>query len=128
MDEEGRAIAAALSAARSRRDGEGYPEALRRRAGQWLSQGRARGESWVSLGAALGVSSTTASNWARSASQGGFLPVRATPLEPVAAPAPPVGATEASRSTTETVLVTPRGFRVLGLSADALVFVLERLG
>lgn len=128
MDEEGRALATALSSARSRRDGEGYPEALRRRAGQWLSRERARGESWVALGAALGVSSTTASNWARSAAAGGFLPVRATPLEPVAAPAPPVAAAVASPSTTETVLVTPRGFRVLGLSADALVFILERLG
>lgn len=43
MDEEGRTLATALASARSRREGEGYPEALRRRAGQWLSRGRARG-------------------------------------------------------------------------------------
>ena len=128
MDEEARTLAAALRQARARRDPEGYPTELRRRAGAWLARGRSRGETWVALGAALGLSSTTASNWARSSPEAGFLPVRteptpAPPPEPLST-APPPSAVPPSSA----VLVTPRGYRVQGLSTDALVFVLERLG
>ena len=126
MGDEAKELAAQLRSARSRRDPSGLPADLRRRAGRWLVATRARGETWVSLGSALGVSSTTASNWAREAeaAEGGFLPVQTAP--PVAQAAGPDAAGE--RPAMSPVLVTPRGFRVAGLSPEALVFVLERLG
>lgn len=100
----------------------GHPLDVRARVGAWLHAQHRSGESWAELGRLLSISPTTASSWALAAADGpnsphepAFLPVT------VRAAAPPLSATTP-------VLVSPRGFRVQGLTLDQLAELLGHLG
>jgi hypothetical protein len=102
---------------------EGYPLAMRRQVGAWLRDQHAAGTPWSLLGPPLGVSSTTASNWAKLADPHAiappapaFVPVHLTPAAPV------------PLSTTAPVLTTPNGYRVEGLDTHQLLQLLKGLG
>lgn len=109
-----------LAHARPSHNAAGYPPGLRDRVSAWLADQRDQGASWNTLGGQLGISRTTARDWAQRASSGeaeerAFLPVSVECVPPRVPPRGPV-------------LVSPRGYRVEGLDVDLLVDVLERLG
>jgi transposase len=67
---EGRAeaIRAELSRIERRGQGRAYPEALRRRASEYLDERRAEGASATTVGAELGLGASTLLRWSKRAS------------------------------------------------------------
>lgn len=116
------ALREALEAARPAHPSLGFPAALRERAGAWLRDRHAEGAQWTQLARELGISRSSATNWAR----------RTTPRRPTEHRASstflPVCVTKPSVASTGPVLVTPRGYRVEELALDELAELLERLG
>lgn len=114
-------LRAELARCRPERASIGFPAALRRRAGRWLSGQQALGSSWTTLGRALGISPTTARQWGLAIEAGspdpeaGFLPVVVDEGQPG------VGLTAGP------VLHTPHGYRVTGLQPEELLAVLRGL-
>lgn len=117
-----------LKQTRPRTPSLGWPVELRRRVARHAAARRDRGEGWAVIGHSLGVSRTTVRSWVGALDEapraGAMVPVIvAEPtavLSPAPAPEPTVGA--------ELVLVSPRGFRLEGLSVEAAVTALARLG
>jgi hypothetical protein len=116
-------VRALVARSRPQNLSEGYPLAMRVQVGAWLRDQYAAGAPWSQLGPPLGVSSTTASNWAKLAdphdiapAAPAFVPVHRTPTATVHV------------STTAPVLTTPNGYRVEGLDTHLLLHVLRELG
>ena len=117
MEAEAVELRRQLSRSRPARNSEGYPPELRARVGLWLAACRDRGHSWTALGQALGISANTARSWGESARSPGFVEVQTTPAS-----------AELGLECAPLTLVTPRGYRVEGLSLESVVALLEQLG
>lgn len=93
------------------------PDAVRKRVLAYAGEQRAAGRSWKAIGAELGVSASALQRWAKKAGLGprGLARVRV-----VAEAAPAEEAT--------VVLITPRGYRLEGLSVEQAVQALGTLG
>ena len=123
MDENVEQLRELIATNRPRVASTGYPIELRHRAGRYALAQHRSGESWAAIGAALGLSRTTVRSWATPESElgdgtGDLVPVViGEPEPPVAAQPPPT-----------LILVSPRGFRVEGLSLASMSELLERLG
>jgi hypothetical protein len=98
----------------------GYPSSVRRQVGVWLRAQRDAGALWSRLGRQLGISATSASNWARALAapeedRASFLPVQVIE-DPSSTP-----------TNTRPVLWTPTGYRVEGLDPQLLLQLLRNL-
>ena len=119
MDHEAAAIRQELRRLSGRGRTEALPDALRERVIAY-AQSRRPSVSWARLGATLTLSPTTVKRWYERA-----LPD--TPTANGAAALLPVVVTPEAPATTELALVSPRGFRIEGLSLDDAAQLLERL-
>ena len=119
MDHEAAAIREELRALGRRGRTEAFPSVLRERVAAY-ALARRPGVSWGRLGECLTLSPSTVHRWCGQAAQASspgeagaaLVPVVVTPEEPV-------------RS--DLALVSPRGFRVEGLSLDDVVRLLDPL-
>ena len=90
-----------------------YSRELRLDAVAYLKRKKAEGTTAEQAASELGVSSWSLSRWLRAPeSRGALVPVELTQVE----------------ESTELSLVTPRGYRVEGLSEQRLLRLVERLG
>ncbi|MCB9758376.1 MAG: hypothetical protein H6739_00915 [Alphaproteobacteria bacterium] len=129
MPDTAESLRALLAETRGRR---GFPPEVRALATAWMRTEHEAGADWKALGAALGISRTSARNWVRGEAPrrrtkkrrkggrtrpveapGGFLPVAVEPEAPARAAA---------------TLITPGGYRVEGLTVDELAALLRVLG
>jgi hypothetical protein len=101
---------------------QGYPLGLRQRVGRHARLRRAQGETWTGIGSSLGLGRSTVRNWAAA--------VEFEPEEPTSSMVPVLVAAEEQpvMEASEVVLVSPRGFRLVGLSVPAAIEALEQLG
>lgn len=99
-----------LPAGRGRR----YSASLKQRALAAARSGRAAGETWAYLGEEIGIPADTLQRWDEEAGQVSF--------KPVALVADPM-----SSADREIVVVTPGGFRVLGLDVGGAAALVRKL-
>jgi len=128
MDDTATTLRELLQQQRPRTASLGWPVELRARVARHAATRRARGEGWAAIGHSLGVSRTTVHSWVEaldaSPTVGAMVPVIVGEPPVVSAPPP---ATEPT-AVAGVVLVSPRGFRLEGLSVNAAITALERLG
>jgi len=132
MDDPATTLRELLQQQRPRTASLGWPATLRARVARHAATRRARGERWAAISRSLGVNRTTVRSWVEALDEaldeaptvGAMVPVIVG--EPPAVLAPPP-ATEPTVDA-KVVLVSPRGFRLEGLSVSAAVSALERLG
>ena len=102
-----------------------WPKELRQRAGQHAVERHSRGESWTAIGESLGVNESTLRHWAKKpllvSSSGTMVPVV------VSESVEPGFHHSGARSGSGLVLISPRGFRVAGLTLEAAIEALEKL-
>jgi len=95
------------------RVGRRYSRQLRGDAGAYLERRKGSGASVEQVASELGVSSVSLSRWSQATVRSGSV----VPVEVVE-----------NESTPELSLVTPRGYRIEGLSEATVVRLVERLG
>lgn len=111
-----------VSRSRPENVSSGYPMEMRRQVGTWLHAQNKEGLRWSQLGEQIGVSSTTARNWALLAVPLTDEPATFLPVQLESEPEPN------SSMTTAPVLWTPGGYRVEGLENTQLLQLLRDLG
>jgi transposase-like protein len=109
---------------------DGYPAEVRQRVVAHALERRARGEPWRVIADRLGLSRTTVASWVVSGDMGRDEVVPVVTVADPAAAEPAVVATVAPTHAEPCgpVLVSPRGWRLEGLTLSAAIEVLERLG
>jgi hypothetical protein len=113
MDDRARALREALEKSRGGRPRWRCPSGLRSEVVSYARERQALGEGIGSIAQALGLSESCLSRWLRACG-GGFRAVR-------------VSQPEAESSSGGLVLVTPRGFRLEGLTARLALRFLQEL-
>jgi transposase len=107
-----------------------YPETLRVFAVRYLSHAQETGGTLAGAAKALGVSEPTLQAWRKgqpAAHRRANGPADRPALVPVVVPGPKKTAAAAARAAPGLVLVSPGGWRVEGLSAEAAAELLGRL-
>ena len=130
MDKEARRIRKAIEALGERRPNEQYPEDIRHAVVAYASRQRKRGRSWEWIGERLQVSGSCVNRWC------GEEPSPASPASPTESetetpralvPVQVQPEVEPEPSDNGLVLVSPRGFRLLGLRLSDAAQLLEVL-
>lgn len=104
---------------------DGYPAQVQQRVVAHAVERRAHGETWSTIADRVGLNRTTVRSWVVSASVGRDAVVSVVTLPE---PAEAVPGFAASATAGSPVLVSPRGWRLEGLTLSAAIEVLERLG
>lgn len=99
---------------------DGFSPELRSRVARYARHQRAAGARWTAVAVSLGISRPTLRNWLSSEPATSIVAVRVVPDD--------IAPAENTPATSSSCLVSPRGYRVEGLSVEALVELLERLG
>ena len=123
MDDTATTLRDLLLKSRPRTASLGWPIELRHRVAHHAAARRRRGEGWAAIGNSLGISRSSVRGWVEALDDdptaGAMVPVIVSEAPPLS-PQPPTAG--------EVVLVSPRGFRLEGLSVSAAITALERLG
>jgi len=138
MDKEARRIRKAVEALGERRPNEPYPEDIRHAVVAYAGRQRRRGRSWEWIGQQLRMSGSSVDRWygqrppaplPTSSSQTSRPPASPSVSEPppVLVPVQVQAEVEPEPADSGLVLVSPRGFRLLGLRLPEAAQLLEAL-
>ncbi|MHA1905031.1 MAG: hypothetical protein ACW977_13790 [Candidatus Thorarchaeota archaeon] len=119
MSDPAAEVCAALAALGERGRTTRIPDDVRAMVVRYARQQRRRGVSWRTIGSKLSVSASAMQRWARGQER---------PRVRRAAAMVPVQVREEPREEHVLAVVTPSGVRVEGLSLEAAVHMLQRLG
>jgi len=129
MDKEARRIRKAIAALGERRPNEPFPDDIRHAVVAYAGRQRKRGRSWDWIGKQLRISGSSVSRWygeepsASSPASSPKTEAQPTTLVPVQVQAE----VEPEPADSGLVLVSPRGFRLLGLQLSEAAQLLEAL-
>lgn len=116
MKAEGEALRREFSVVATGR-GQKFPESLRRRGGAFALAERRAGRSFAWIAQALGVSEQTVRRWVRDGvGKASFVPVEVAEDD------------ERAETVCSPTIVSPKGYRVIGLSLGELARLLRELG
>ncbi len=134
MDDTATTLRELLQRNRPRTASLGWPPDLRVRVARHAAGRRARGEGWAAIGNSLGISRSSVRGWVEALdvipATNAMVPVIVSDA-PQSVPTPTLTPTPTPTPTSmgrDLVLVSPRGYRLEGLSVNAAITALERLG
>jgi len=135
MDQHARQIRAAIAALGKREPNCPYPQHIRAEVVAYTDRGRKRGRAWRTLGQALGLDGSTVRRWLEDAEANGAaggsqsdVPDAAVEDQPTAlVPVDVQADAPAVQVRADLVLVSPSGFRLLGLELAEAAELLRTL-